>query len=105
MVHKPKVLVIVGPTASGKKRAALMAAELFDGEIVSADSRKVYRHLDIGTAKPSPVLREQIPHHLIDVVEPDVPFSAGDWVKRASDAVGGILSRGRLPIISGGTGF
>jgi tRNA dimethylallyltransferase len=101
----PKVLVIGGPTASGKKRIALDAAERFGGEIVSADSRKVYRRLDIGTAKPSPEDRARIPHHLIDIVEPDEPFSAGEWARRAADAVREILARGRLPIISGGTGF
>jgi len=105
MNSRQKVLVITGPTASGKKRVALMAAELFDGEIVSADSRKVYRHLDIGTAKPSRGIRDQVPHHLIDIIEPDKPFSAGDWVHLATSAVAGVLSRGRLPIISGGTGF
>ena len=102
---KPKVLVIAGPTASGKKKVAFMAAEMFDGEIISADSRKVYRHLDIGTSKPSRGIREQIPHHLIDIVDPNEPFSAGEWVLRASDAVSGVLSQGRIPIISGGTGF
>ena len=102
---KPKVLVIVGPTASGKKKAALKAAELFGGEIISADSRKVYRYLDIGTAKPSHEERERIHYHLIDIIDPDEPFSAGDWILRASNAVNSILSRGRLPIISGGTGF
>jgi len=101
----PKVLTIGGPTASGKKRIALDAAERFGGEIVSADSRKVYRHLDIGTAKPSPEDRARIPHHLIDIIEPDEPFSAGEWVRRAAGAVRDILERGRLPIISGGTGF
>ncbi len=102
---KPKVLVIAGPTASGKKKVAFMAAEMFDGEIISADSRKVYRHLDIATAKPSFGIREQIPHHLIDIVDPDEPFNAGEWVLRASDAVSGILAQGRIPVISGGTGF
>jgi tRNA dimethylallyltransferase len=101
----PKVLVIGGPTASGKKTFALAAAERFGGEIVSADSRKVYRHIDIGTAKPSLEDRTRIPHHLIDIVEPDEPFSAGEWVRRAADAVRDILDRGKLPIISGGTGF
>ena len=101
----PKVLIIGGPTASGKKQVALRAAELFRGEIVSADSRKVYRHLDIGTAKPSFADRARIPHHLIDIIDPDAPFSAGEWVRGASDAVRDILARGMLPIISGGTGF
>lgn len=100
-----KVLIIGGPTASGKKNFALRAAERFNGEIVSADSRKVYRYLDIGTAKPSRAERERVPHHLIDIIKPDEPFSAGEWVRRASEAVRGILDRGKLPIISGGTGF
>ncbi len=102
---KPGILVIVGPTASGKKHLAMKVAELFDSEIVSADSRKVYRYLDIGTAKPSPEDRKTIPHHLIDIVNPDEPFSAGEWVRLASEAVSDILARERLPIISGGTGF
>ena len=102
---KPTLLLIVGPTASGKKKLALAAAERFNGEIVSADSRKVYRHLDIGTAKPSPEDRVRIPHHLIDIVDPDEPFSAGAWVERAAAAIKDILGRGRLPVISGGTGF
>lgn len=100
-----KVLVIAGPTASGKKAAASVIAEKFDGEIVSADSRKVYRYIDIGTAKPPPEDRARIPHHLIDIVDPDEPFSAGDWAGRADTAVRDILCRGRLPVISGGTGF
>ncbi|MHB9031026.1 MAG: tRNA (adenosine(37)-N6)-dimethylallyltransferase MiaA [Candidatus Latescibacterota bacterium] len=101
----PKVLIIGGPTASGKKKFALLAAEQFGGEIVSADSRKVYRHLDIGTAKPSAEDRARVKHHLIDIVNPDEPFSAGEWVQRASVAVRDILMRGKLPILSGGTGF
>jgi tRNA dimethylallyltransferase len=101
----PKLLVIGGPTASGKKKFALEAAERFRGEIVSADSRKVYRRLDIGTAKPSPEDRIRIPHHLIDIVDPDEPFSAGEWARLAAEEVRGIFARGRLPILSGGTGF
>ena len=101
----PKLLVIGGPTASGKKKLALAAAERFNGEIVSADSRKVYRLLDIGTAKPSRGDRARVPHHLIDIVEPDEAFSAGEWARRAALVVGDIVSRGRLPVISGGTGF
>lgn len=101
----PKILIIAGPTASGKKAFAMRAAERFQGEIVSADSRKVYRRLDIGTAKPSRSDRERIPHHLIDIIEPDAQFNAGEWVLRASDAVRDILGRRKLPILSGGTGF
>ena len=102
---KPKVLVIGGPTASGKKRISLKLADRFNGEIVSADSRKIYRYLDIGTAKPSEEDRKVIPHHLIDIVDPDEPFSAGDWTACASKAVNDIHARGKLPILSGGTGF
>lgn len=101
----PKLLEIVGPTAAGKKRFALLAAELLGGEIVSADSRKVYRGLEIGAAKPSPADRARVPHHLVDIADPDEPFSAGDWVSRAREAVEDILARGRLPVLSGGTGF
>ncbi|HUT64385.1 MAG TPA: tRNA (adenosine(37)-N6)-dimethylallyltransferase MiaA [Anaerolineae bacterium] len=104
-MKKLKVLIIVGPTASGKKKLALEAAERFGGEIVSADSRKVYRFMDIGTAKPSHEDRAHIPHHLIDVVDPDESFSAGEWTRRASREIHDIIQRGKLPIISGGTGF
>ena len=102
---KPSVLIVAGPTAAGKKAFALEAARAFNGEIVSADSRKVYRGMDIGTAKPAMTIRSEVPHHLIDIVNPDTPFSAWDWLVRASSAVKGILDRGRLPILSGGTGF
>lgn len=105
MKQRPYILVIAGPTASGKKRFALEAAERLNGEIVSADSRKVYRWLDIGTAKPSLEDRARITHHLIDIVDPDEPFSAMEWAVKAGEAVNGILARGKLPVISGGTGF
>lgn len=101
----PKILIIAGPTASGKKKIALHAAERFDGEIISADSRKVYRYLNIGTAKTSAESRERIPHHLIDIVDPDEPFNCGEWVLRAAETASEIIGRGKLPIISGGTGF
>jgi len=102
---KPKILIIVGPTSSGKKKLSLKAAQRFSGEIVNADSRKAYRYMDIGTAKPSLETRKRIPHHLIDIVDPDEPFSAGEWVKRTSVTVEKIVDRGMVPIISGGTGF
>lgn len=101
----PKILIIAGPTASGKKKIALEAAERFNGEIISADSRKVYRYLDIGTAKPNAEARARIPHHLIDIVDPDEPFNCGEWVIRASEAARDIIAHGKLPVISGGTGF
>ncbi|MFC1511697.1 tRNA (adenosine(37)-N6)-dimethylallyltransferase MiaA [Candidatus Latescibacterota bacterium] len=100
-----KVLVIAGPTASGKKQIAQNIARCWGGEIVSADSRKVYRGLDIGTAKPSAVSRKEVPYHLIDIVDIDESFNAGDWVDRTYEAVKTILAAGKLPILSGGTGF
>lgn len=102
---KPKILIIVGPTSSGKKKLSLKAAQRFGGEIVNADSRKVYRYMDIGTAKPSLETRKRIPYHLIDIVDPDEPFSAGEWVKRTSVTVEKIIARGMIPVITGGTGF
>jgi len=102
---KSSVLIVAGPTAAGKKTFALEVARDYNGEIVSVDSRKVYRGMDIGTAKPPPAIRDEIPHHLIDIVDPDTSFSAWDWLVRASSAVKDILERGRLPILSGGTGF
>ena len=102
---KPKVLILVGPTASGKKKLASEIARRFSGEIISVDSRKVYRYLDIGTAKPSLLDRTVIPYHLIDIIDPDKTFSAWDWVKQATSAIADIHSRGKVPILSGGTGF
>lgn len=99
------VLAVVGPTASGKSSAAIRLAERLDGEIISADSMMVYRGMDIGTAKPPAVLRERIRHHLIDVADPSEDFSAALYQPMARRAVEDILSRGRLPIIAGGTGL
>ena len=100
-----KVLIIAGPTASGKKKTAISIAERFNGEIVSADSRKVFRHLNIGTAKPSKTIREHIPYHIIDILEPDGDYSAGQFSADAQACLDEIISRGKLPIVSGGTGF
>jgi tRNA dimethylallyltransferase len=106
------VAIFLGPTASGK---TALLEELFapaDGsappvqaEVISADSMQVYRGMDIGTAKPSPSLREKLPHHLIDIRNPDEQFNAGDFVRLAGEACREISARGRLPVISGGTGF
>jgi len=100
-----RILVVCGPTATGKTRLALHLAQQCGGEIVGADSRQVYRHLDIGTAKPTPAQRALAPHHLIDVVDPDEPFTLADYLDRARPAVAGILARGRVPIVAGGTGL
>ena len=99
------VLAVVGPTASGKSALALALAERFGGEIVSCDSMQVYRGMNIGTAKPTAAERARVPHHLIDVRDPDEPYSAADYGDEAAKVAETILSRGRLPIFCGGTGL
>jgi tRNA dimethylallyltransferase len=101
----PKLLVICGPTASGKSELALRLAELLEAEIVNADSMQVYCGMDIGTAKPSPEERARIPHHLIDIVDPRQPFSAADFAAAADIAIRDITARGRRAIVVGGTGL
>jgi tRNA dimethylallyltransferase len=103
--ERPTLLVILGPTGSGKTDLAHAAAERLGGEIVSADAFAVYRGMDVGTAKPSPQLRREVPYHLIDVAEPGETFSAGRWAVAARGAVEDIESRGRLPIVCGGSAF
>lgn len=100
-----KVLVIVGPTASGKSSLAVRLAKKFNGEVVSADSRQVYKGLDIGTGKVTKREMAGIPHHMLDVVSPKRKFSAGDYVKATRKAIADIHSRGKLPIVAGGTAF
>ena len=102
---KPAVLAVVGPTASGKSALALALAKAWNGEIVSCDSMQIYRRMDIGTAKPTADEQAQIPHHLIDILEPEEDFSVMDYVAAADRAVADILSRGKLPILCGGTGL
>ena len=101
----PLLVVILGPTASGKSALAIQLAERFSGEIVSCDSVAVYRHFEIGTAKPSREERMRIPHHLIDVAEPGEAFTAGEYARQARVAIGEISKRGHLPIVVGGTGL
>ena len=101
----PKILVIVGPTASGKTRLAVELAHEWNGEGVSADSMQVYRRMDIGTAKPTAEEMDGIPHHMIDVADPGEDFSAARYVEMASACVDEILARGKLPIVAGGTGL
>ena len=101
----PLVVVILGPTASGKSSLALALAERFTGEIVSCDSVAVFRGLDIGTAKPSVEERARIPHHLLDIVDPQEPFTAGDYARLARAAIKEIAARNHLPIVVGGTGL
>src|SRR3989304_10325677 len=105
MNSNPKIIVIVGPTASGKSRVAIELAERFDGEIINADSMQVYRYMDIGTAKPSKEDRERIRHHLIDIRNPGEDFDAAQFRDEASKTVEDIVSSVYLPIVAGGTGF
>ncbi len=98
-------LAIVGPTASGKSSLAVRLAALFRGEVVTCDALQVYRHMNIGTAKPSPEEREGIPHHMLDLREPHEDFSAGDYQRLAREVLMNISDRNLLPIVAGGTGF
>lgn len=102
---EPLVVVMLGPTGSGKTALSLELAERFDGEIVSCDSVAVYRGMDVGTAKPTGEERARIPHHLVDVADPDEAFTAGEYSRRARAALGEIAARGKLPIVTGGTGL
>jgi tRNA dimethylallyltransferase len=101
----PLLVVVLGPTASGKTALALALARRFRGEIVSCDSVAMYRDFEIGTAKPTPAERAEIPHHLIDVLDPLTDVTAGEYARLARQALGEIAARGRLPIVSGGTGL
>lgn len=102
---RPPLIVIAGPTASGKSSLALALALRFGGEIISCDSVAVYREFEIGTAKPERQERAQVPHHLIDVVSPDAYFTAGQYARLARSAAREITARARLPIVCGGTGL
>lgn len=102
---KPQIVYLVGPTGVGKTATALSVAASVRAEIVSADSMQVYRYLDIGTAKPTPEQRRCIPHHLIDVVDPDQSFDAALFRQLATEAIGGILARGHKVVVCGGTGL
>jgi tRNA dimethylallyltransferase len=99
------VLALVGPTASGKTATSLILAESLDGEIVSADSRQIYKYMDIGTAKPSKADRCRVPHHFIDVLEPTAEYSAGQYGLEARSVIEQIKGRGRVPILVGGSGL
>lgn len=103
--EKPPLLVILGPTASGKTALSLELAREFNGEIVSADSRQIYRGMDIGTDKISETARGGIPHHLIDVANPDERFTVANFKKLAEEKIDGIYGRGKLPMLVGGTGL
>ena len=100
-----KIAAVVGPTASGKTALSVTLAEKFSGEIVSADSMQIYKGMDIATAKPTEEEKRSIPHHMMDFLSPDVKYSVSDYVKDAKKCVSDIVSRGKLPIVAGGTGL
>jgi tRNA dimethylallyltransferase len=102
---KPFIIVLVGPTAVGKTEFSIELAKQFNGEIISGDSMQVYRHMDIGTAKISSDEMEGIPHHMIDILNPDEAFSAYEFKSRAEKLITEITGRGKTPIIAGGTGL
>lgn len=100
-----KIIVVIGPTASGKTALAITLAKIFDGEVVSADSRQVYRGLNIGTGKVAPEEMRGISHHLIDIADPSTKYTASDFLRDANSAIQDITARDKLPIIAGGTFF
>jgi tRNA dimethylallyltransferase len=102
---RPRIVVLTGPTAAGKTGIAVALAEQLDAEIVSADSQQVYRFMDVGTAKPTAEQRARVPHHLIDVVDPDVQYDAARYAVDAARAIDAILSRGHAVLVVGGTGL
>lgn len=105
MTAKAKILAVAGPTASGKSALALELAKRHNGEIISCDSMQIYKRMNIGTAKPTQKEQEEVRHHLIDIVEPDVSFSCEDYAEYASAAIEDCVTRGKLPIVCGGTGL
>ena len=104
MEHR-QVIAILGPTASGKSELALCVAGSFGGEVVNCDSLQVYRYFDVGTAKLPPEARQGIPHHIIDILDPDQVFTAGEYARLGRRLLSEISMRGRLPVVAGGTGF
>ncbi len=104
-LNENRVLLLVGPTAVGKTRLSLQLAERLEGEIVSADSRQIYRHMDIGTAKPTAAEQSRIPHHFIDIRDPDELYSAGEYGREARQVIQGLLANSVVPLVVGGSGF
>lgn len=104
-MRSPPIAALVGPTAAGKTELALALARQVPMEILVADSRQVYRGMDVATAKPDVAARAAVPHHLIDLVAPDQPFTLADWLAAARPLVGEVAARGRLPLVVGGTGL
>ena len=104
-MNKPKVIVICGPTASGKTALSIELAKKINGEIISCDSMQIYKYMDIGTAKPTLEEQKEVKHHLIDFVEPNQRYSVAEYKKDAEKSIEEILSKGKTPIIVGGTGL
>jgi tRNA dimethylallyltransferase len=104
MTHQTPLVVIVGPTGVGKTSLSLELAQALDGEIVSADSRQIYRGMDIGTAKPTPAEQARVPHHLVDIIDPDADFGLATYQELAYVAIADIARQGHLPFLVGGTG-
>lgn len=105
MSNRKKIIILAGPTASGKTSLALRLATLFDGEIVSADSIQIYRHMDIGSAKPTPNEKARIYHHMIDIRDPNDEYSVGDYVRESRSVVESLINKKRIPFVVGGTGL
>ena len=105
MEKKLPLIILTGPTAVGKTALSIKLARTLNGEIISADSMQVYRHMDIGSAKIKKEEMEEIPHHLIDILEPWEEFNVVTFQKKAKEAIWDICSRGKIPILTGGTGF
>jgi tRNA dimethylallyltransferase len=104
-LEAPNLVLIAGPTGSGKTAFAIRLARQCKAEIVGADSVQIYRQMDIGTAKPTPAEQAAVPHHMIDIVDPDQPFDAADYAAMAAGVINDIAARGRTPMVVGGTGF
>ena len=105
MKEKQRLIAVLGPTASGKTDLAVKIAKKYNGEIVSADSMQIYKGMDIATAKPTEKEKEGIPHHLMDFLDPGQSFSVSDYVKLAAEVTDDIISRGKLPVLCGGSGL
>lgn len=104
-MEKPKIVCVAGPTASGKTAYAIQLAKSCGGEIVSCDSMQIYKYMNIGTAKPTAQERAAVPHHMIDIVDPKDDYSVADFVRDARVCIDDVLSRGKVPILCGGTGL
>ncbi len=103
--RKNRIIAVAGPTAAGKTDFAIEIAKACDGEIISCDSMQLYRYMDIGSAKPSPQQLEEVPHHLVDMIDPREEFSAARYQKLAKAAIADVISRGKQPVVCGGTGL